>query len=90
MNYAEKDFANEYLSNHFSDYPLRIAEYTTRNQRRLQKLGLYGVFGNEHGSDFGINGAVDRDQFNGTVTELNKYCIKKSTKITQSRNFIND
>lgn len=76
--YTAQYFANEYLGNHFSNYPLWIAEYTTRSQPILPEAWTPWSFWqySENGHISGINGAVDMDKFNGSVTELKSFAQK--------------
>ena len=78
--YVDPSFANEYLGDRFSNYPLWVAEYTNAPAPSLPNAWSIWSFWqySETGNVAGVSGAVDQDRYNGSVSNLknfnNKLC----------------
>lgn len=77
--YTNQKFYNRYLSGYFSEYPLWIARYNTREPfLRDNRNWDFWQYGNR-GSIKGIEGDVDFNVFSGNIAALEDYCISRAT-----------
>ena len=73
--YTNLKFYNKYLAGYFDDYPVWIARYNTRMP--LLACGRdwdFWQYGNK-GRIEGIKGNVDFNVFNGTLDQLEQFCL---------------
>ena len=73
--YTNLNFYNKYLAGHFNDYPIWIARYSPREPRlACGRDWQFWQYGNQ-GRLSGIEGDVDFNVFNGSLTELERLCL---------------
>jgi GH25 family lysozyme M1 (1,4-beta-N-acetylmuramidase) len=77
--YCNSNFAKNYFESNISQYPLWLAKWTNdvNNPPSAFDSGIWNTWRfwqwTSTGSVAGISGNVDRDVFNGTITELNQF-----------------
>lgn len=75
--YTNLSFANEYLGNSLSNYPLWIAEYEVNTPTLPTGWQLWSFWQySQYGIVPGVNGAVDRDKYNGSIANLKSFAKK--------------
>ena len=73
--YTNLKFYNKYLAGHFDDYPVWIARYNTKMPRlACGRDWDFWQYGNQ-GRIAGIEGNVDFNVFNGTLSQLESICL---------------
>lgn len=72
--YSNQKFYNRYLAGHFDDYPVWVARYSTRKpELAYQRSWHFWQYGNK-GKIAGVNGYVDFNVFDGTLSQLEEMC----------------
>ncbi|MEM1325919.1 MAG: GH25 family lysozyme [Bacteroidota bacterium] len=81
--YTYQKFYNRYLAGQFSEYPIWIARYHSRQPKLANKDKWVFWQYAQRGIMPGIEGAVDLNVFHGSHTELEQWCVPAAATAQQ-------
>lgn len=77
--YSNQKFYNRYLAGHFDDYPIWIARYSHRKpELAYERPWDFWQYGSQ-GKIKGVDGYVDFNVFDGTLSDLDQMCWAPTT-----------